>query len=343
MTRNILYIFYVITILANTTDTFGYPQSFEKYVHITSNTVLFAFIAFFLFLRIKKNIHLGRRVSVLSKICFTVLITLTISLSTIDFFTPTNFVYASTRLNIDQIGYLSLLFGLTILINSSNTFLKKNWKIILFVTPPITLATALMIRSWPFDYFLQLVKEDHLVENTQFFVLLAGSIFAFLSANLFLKRKDNLLTLLFFLVGIGLFFIAGDEISWGQRLIGLTTPEKLEAANVQGEITFHNLSSINALVPIGYILIGFLGTTLWLLIPFLSKIIPQKYLTFLVPQWYLSGFFFTGFVFNLYFILGNHNMGEWSEPAELMLYGGISIWVTLIYLQLKHPKRKIIA
>lgn len=36
-------------------------------------------------------------------------------------------------------------------------------------------------------------------------------------------------------------FGAGEEISWGQRLLGLETPEYFEARNAQQEIGFHNL------------------------------------------------------------------------------------------------------
>ena len=51
-----------------------------------------------------------------------------------------------------------------------------------------------------------------------------------------------------FLAGFGLFFIfiAGEEISWGQRLLFLETPEFLKSQNVQQEINIHNLKSLDA-------------------------------------------------------------------------------------------------
>ncbi|CUH40104.1 hypothetical protein JSE7799_02833 [Jannaschia seosinensis] len=36
------------------------------------------------------------------------------------------------------------------------------------------------------------------------------------------------------------FLMCGEEISWGQRIFGLETPEGLRAVNVQGEINLHN-------------------------------------------------------------------------------------------------------
>ncbi|QIQ86872.1 MAG: hypothetical protein G9473_09380 [Erythrobacter sp.] len=38
-------------------------------------------------------------------------------------------------------------------------------------------------------------------------------------------------------------FVGGEEISWGQRLLGFGTPDDLAAVNVQGEFTLHNVYS----------------------------------------------------------------------------------------------------
>ena len=50
-----------------------------------------------------------------------------------------------------------------------------------------------------------------------------------------------------FILGYALLFIfvGGEEISWGQRLIGVETPERLGQANLQNEINLHNLDGIH--------------------------------------------------------------------------------------------------
>lgn len=47
--------------------------------------------------------------------------------------------------------------------------------------------------------------------------------------------------------GLGLLFfaIAGEEISWGQRIFGIPTPDTLQAINVQHELSLHNISGIH--------------------------------------------------------------------------------------------------
>ena len=54
----------------------------------------------------------------------------------------------------------------------------------------------------------------------------------------FFKLRRN-----YFILFLGLFFLicAGEEISWGQRIFGIATPENIKEINAQGEINIHNL------------------------------------------------------------------------------------------------------
>lgn len=77
-----------------------------------------------------------------------------------------------------------------------------------------------------------------------FFEYLTAVLF-FLASILFLvvaQKKRNLWFAGLFLL---LFVGAGEEISWGQRLLGIDTPHELKKVNVQGEITLHNLELFN--------------------------------------------------------------------------------------------------
>jgi hypothetical protein len=78
-----------------------------------------------------------------------------------------------------------------------------------------------------------------------FFEYLTAALFlgsAFYFTRAFLKTKN-----IFFLL-LGLLFFAGfgEEISWGQRIFHVETPEYFEQNNVQGELTLHNLEVFNA-------------------------------------------------------------------------------------------------
>ena len=84
---------------------------------------------------------------------------------------------------------------------------------------------------------MQLGQEDGFFEYFTTVCLLVASIIMGFS-----YRKGY-----FFLIflTILLFFGAGEEISWGQRLVGVETPEELKKVNVQGELNIHNLDIFN--------------------------------------------------------------------------------------------------
>ena len=91
------------------------------------------------------------------------------------------------------------------------------------------------------------VLEPYLSENgpyefLQFFVL----IIAFLIAlKILLFQMPTLLfhKIWFALAAICCFYVAGEEVSWGQHLVGWSTPENWQEVNDQGETNLHNTSS----------------------------------------------------------------------------------------------------
>ena len=85
-----------------------------------------------------------------------------------------------------------------------------------------------------------LTWEDRLVENlTAVWYLCAGVLF-FVVAGF---EQRGMARGIYILVGIALVFIAGEEISWGQRIIGYATPDYLLDINDQEEFNVHNISS----------------------------------------------------------------------------------------------------
>jgi hypothetical protein len=93
------------------------------------------------------------------------------------------------------------------------------------------------------DTFVDLFSEDGPFEN-------ATAICYALSATACIAlavRAQGHRTLRFSLACLAVLFIVvgGEEISWGQRLLGFGTPEGLAAVNVQEEFTLHNIYSIS--------------------------------------------------------------------------------------------------
>ncbi|UCF63908.1 MAG: hypothetical protein JSW33_15295 [bacterium] len=96
------------------------------------------------------------------------------------------------------------------------------------------------------NYLALLTAEDGLIES-------AGALFFFTAAVLFLilfykdKQGNDLFLFrtgknIFYLLLMFLFTVAaGEEISWGQRIFNIRTPEVFEEKNVQNELNIHNL------------------------------------------------------------------------------------------------------
>ena len=85
------------------------------------------------------------------------------------------------------------------------------------------------------DTLKQLSAEDGVVENLSALNWLLSALVMFF---LFFHRKNIWLLLL------AVFFVVclGEEISWGQRMIGYATPEAVQNNNYQGEFNLHNLN-----------------------------------------------------------------------------------------------------
>ena len=88
-----------------------------------------------------------------------------------------------------------------------------------------------------------LTKEDGVFET-------AGAVFFLLSAiiffTIFLKNRKNsqrsvFKNIFFLLLACVFLFAFLEEISWGQRIFNLSTPQFLQKINKQGEINIHNI------------------------------------------------------------------------------------------------------
>ena len=89
--------------------------------------------------------------------------------------------------------------------------------------------------SW-FDW---LRSEDGPLEWIQFLEYSLSSLLAFL-VFIRQKKKKELNTIIWFMIALLSFLIAGEEISWGERITGIGI-DSISNLNVQGETNLHNL------------------------------------------------------------------------------------------------------
>lgn len=97
------------------------------------------------------------------------------------------------------------------------------------------------------DTLIRITAEDNWYENiTAICFILASAMFAYLYFTsskgndfYFFKTKRNIF---FLLLALLFFFGAGEEISWGQRIFGWSTPDAYGKINLQHETNIHNLA-----------------------------------------------------------------------------------------------------
>ena len=128
--------------------------------------------------------------------------------------------------------------------------------------PPATivnLAIVALLSAFVFGlYFffpvgyVYFVTEDYWLEYASALGWIAASICAFRALRLDPKMRRPLLVL--FAAGA---FVAGmEEISWGQRIFGFSTPEEVRAVNAQGEMNLHNIGGMPSRHLVGAVVLG---------------------------------------------------------------------------------------
>jgi hypothetical protein len=110
----------------------------------------------------------------------------------------------------------------------------SNLKFYIFLLLTVIIASYSVFIFFDVPTISRLGEEDNFFEWLTVIYLAVAAIICFI---LFIKKR-NIFFLLFFLVFV---FGAGEEISWGQRIVGIETPESIKEKNVQDEFNIHNL------------------------------------------------------------------------------------------------------
>jgi hypothetical protein len=112
------------------------------------------------------------------------------------------------------------------------------WFVVCFPVVGGALVAATIVDKPIFHWLL---REDRPVEWAQFAVCSFASAVAVLGTYRLARRRQWAAAVLFGCYAVGLFFLAGEEISWGQRAFAFGEPAGLGSINDQHELTVHNI------------------------------------------------------------------------------------------------------
>jgi energy-coupling factor transporter transmembrane protein EcfT len=193
----------------------------------------------------------------------------------------------------------------------------------------------------------RLADEDGPIEYLAALGFLVASA-AFLLAGLRWRRDPGVPRLVVVAVlGLAAVFLlgAGEEVSWGQRLFGVETPESVAAINAQGELTLHNLTAFQgdeALLHNGFDKAFDLFWVTWaVLVPLAFAFVPATRrlltrVTPVLPWWYAALFVAT---YGLSKLGGQvarridgasfsvHDVVETKEALFALLFTSAALWL----------------
>ena len=176
------------------------------------------------------------------------------------------------------------------------------------------LVCAYVFYHYFLDAFFRIVQEDQYLEWATFWAFfLAGVLYL---RSVFNTGSSFSLQRCWFVIGLSLFsfFVAFEEISWGQRLLGINPPEYFLARNYQQEINLHNIISNIARRWLMYLIIVGYGVVLPLLMTKKAlNVIFSRYGVVAPPLRLIPAFAVTGAFF---FVNPFKFSAEW---VELML------------------------
>ena len=129
--------------------------------------------------------------------------------------------------------------------------LKPGTAAVVALLPLIIVVGSILFReiSITEPYMRWLYRENHPVELMTFATLLIAGILGcriagktWITSGTEIERPYRIFYAVF---GVGLLFVAMEEISWGQWFFFYDTPDAIKSINRQGEMNIHNLPALN--------------------------------------------------------------------------------------------------
>jgi hypothetical protein len=116
--------------------------------------------------------------------------------------------------------------------------------VVAWLIPAGVFLTVMLIGLSGSALYERLIREDGPIEwATALLAVMAAFVAAAVSFGLWTRGAPRWLAVCWGILAVGLFLLAGEEVSWGQRQIGFSGPDALTARNNQGESNVHNLLS----------------------------------------------------------------------------------------------------
>lgn len=229
---------------------------------------------------------------------------------------------------------------------------SRDWRtserriVILCALPFVVLiagAAAALLGKATYKWF---TAEDGFAETLQVVFYLGALVLCVRLLPRMHRTRSSLVFVLYWVLALGLVFLIGEEVSWGQRIFGWGTPAALAEVNKQAETNLHNIYGAGAAFKWIQLLVGAYGTVLPVWVLFRTPSGKLRELTdSIVPPLSLAPFFAPMFAWKLfrnlfavpqrlYFVVEKYN-----EVVELVLALGMFLFLVYQWRRPRHGDR----
>ena len=141
------------------------------------------------------------------------------------------------------------------------------------VVVPLTAMFYVILRLVSNHYWLYVFEWEGPIEWATVLLLLLSAVILIRTA--YVATSNAPVRVFAMCAAAASIFVSGEELSWGQRIFELQTPGWWRAINSQGELTLHNLHSVQRYRHWPLLLVGLSGVVLVLLSRY-SEVVRQK-------------------------------------------------------------------
>ncbi len=210
---------------------------------------------------------------------------------------------------------------------------------LIFLAPFVVSALLIPTRLDKGLYKL-LLDEDQLFEWATFVCFVLGTLVGLAIVRNRWQARDRLGIILYLLFTALMFFSAGEEVSWGQRIFDFDTPEDLVEINKQDEFNLHNIGESLNLFRALMILIGLGGSTAYVLN---QRLQIERFWdnadVLLVPPFFLASTFLIVLAYRLFRLFiwrkSGFTITKYAESIEFWLAFGLTAFGFLVWRRLR--------
>ncbi len=184
--------------------------------------------------------------------------------------------------------------------------------------------------------------EDQFAETMQVLIYISAFVLNFYILSRLWVNERKIIASLYLFVLFGLIFMIGEELSWGQRLIGWETSETFEEINKQQETNLHNIYGVGDTFKWLQMVVGAYGAILplfMLKLGFFKK--NQVFFSYVIPHYTLIPFFLPMLIWRLYRNLFDapaeyyFAISEFNEVIEFILAAGVALFMFFQFRRLR--------